>query len=205
MHMAWVIVAALCAGVAVWLWLAPVPLASRLESVGQGRDRHAGDNWRPDAALVLELLLVALEQGAAIPRALQCVGEVLGGGVGTGLAYAARQLVCASSWSDAWCLPCDHLAELINGAPYSAADIDHAQRILRLVGATLRESWERGIRAAAPLRAAMEQLESTERTRIEQRAQKLSVKLLFPTGLCFLPAFLCIAVIPTIASFAMGM
>ena len=38
---------------------------------------------------------------------------------------------------------------------------------------------------------------------IERNAAKLSVKLLMPTGLCFLPAFVLVGVIPAIASFMM--
>ena len=65
----------------------------------------------------------------------------------------------------------------------------------------LRESWNEGVAAVAQIDAAMEQLDTMERMGIERAASKLSVRLLLPMGLCFLPAFLCIAVIPTIISF----
>ena len=44
-------------------------------------------------------------------------------------------------------------------------------------------------------------MDGSERARIEQRASRLSVRLLLPMGLCLLPAFLLIAVVPTIMSF----
>ena len=68
--------------------------------------------------------------------------------------------------------------------------------------ATLREPWNDGVAAGAQIGATMEQLETTERMEIERASSRLSVRLLLPMGLCFLPAFLCIAVIPTIISFA---
>ena len=51
------------------------------------------------------------------------------------------------------------------------------------------------------IHAAIEQMDGSERARIEQRASRLSVRLLLPMGLCLLPAFLLIAVVPTIMSF----
>ena len=53
------------------------------------------------------------------------------------------------------------------------------------------------------LESAIEQLDRDERAAIERNAAKLSVKLLMPTGLCFLPAFVLVGVIPAIASFMM--
>ena len=46
------------------------------------------------------------------------------------------------------------------------------------------------------LESAIEQLDRDERAAIERNAAKLSVKLLMPTGLCFLPAFVLVGVIP---------
>ena len=51
------------------------------------------------------------------------------------------------------------------------------------------------------LEAAIEQLDWDERARIEQSAAKLSVRLLLPTGLCMLPAFVAIGVVPAVMSF----
>ena len=44
--------------------------------------------------------------------------------------------------------------------------------------------------------AAIECVDGAARAGIERRAAKLSVRLLMPTGLCFLPAFICVGVIP---------
>ena len=51
------------------------------------------------------------------------------------------------------------------------------------------------------LDAAVEQIDWNERSRIEQSAARLSIKLLLPTGLCFLPAFMALGIVPSMASF----
>ena len=60
--------------------------------------------------------------------------------------------------------------------------------------------WD-GVSPLPQIHAAIEQMDGSERARIEQRASRLSVRLLLPMGLCLLPAFLLIAVVPTIMSF----
>jgi len=63
--------------------------------------------------------------------------------------------------------------------------------------------WTHGDMPGVRLESAIEQLDRDERAAIERNAAKLSVKLLMPTGLCFLPAFVLVGVIPAIASFMM--
>lgn len=53
------------------------------------------------------------------------------------------------------------------------------------------------------LEPTIEQLDCGGRAATERNAAKLSVKLLMSTGLCFLPAFMLIGVIPAITSFMM--
>ena len=67
----------------------------------------------------------------------------------------------------------------------------------------LESSWTHGDMPGVRLESAIEQLDRDERAAIERNAAKLSVKLLMPTGLCFLPAFVLVGVIPAIASFMM--
>ena len=76
-----------------------------------------------------------------------------------------------------------------------------ASSALGLACRTLRAAWEDGVSPLPQIHAAIEQMDGSERARIEQRASRLSVRLLLPMGLCLLPAFLLIAVVPTIMSF----
>ena len=72
-------------------------------------------------------------------------------------------------------------------------------------GAGLRDafasSWHSGASPVERLETAVEQLDWDERSQIEQAAAKLSVRLLLPTGLCFLPAFVAVGIIPAVMSF----
>ena len=71
-----------------------------------------------------------------------------------------------------------------------------------LIADCLEDAWIHGSSPMERLRLAVEECESTERSAIEQAAARLSVQLLAPTGLCFLPSFILIGIIPAIASFA---
>lgn len=70
-----------------------------------------------------------------------------------------------------------------------------------VIRAALEPSWLHGDAPAVRLESALEQLDADERSAIERRAARLSVKLLVPTGLCFLPAFIMVGVIPSMMSF----
>lgn len=72
---------------------------------------------------------------------------------------------------------------------------------LAVIRAALEPSWLHGDAPAVRLESALEQLDADERSAIERRAARLSVKLLVPTGLCFLPAFIMVGVIPSMMSF----
>ena len=90
-----------------------------------------------------------------------------------------------SSWKDAW----------------NAADFgDYAE-----TSAILRGALEhRGLVVFRPigrLTTASEQWMEGERTAIEQESASLSVKLLLPTGLCMLPAFVFLGILPSVMAF----
>ena len=51
----------------------------------------------------------------------------------------------------------------------------------------------------------IEQVERKARSRLDQETARLSILILMPTGICILPAFVLIGVIPCIAAFAGGM
>ena len=142
--------------------------------------------WRPvrvpaDLAppLVLEMLSVAIRQGSSIPRALIAVGDIAAGDFGAGLRSAGEQLNRGIPWNDAW--PDDGDLAVVRDA--------------------FASSWHSGASPVERLETAVEQLDWDERSQIEQAAAKLSVRLLLPTGLCFLPAFVAVGIIPSVMSF----
>lgn len=118
-------------------------------------------------------------RGSSIPRALIAVGDIAAGEFGAGLRSAGEQLNKGVSWDDAW--PDDGDLAVVRDA--------------------FASSWHSGASPVERLETAVEQLDWDERSQIEQAAAKLSVRLLLPTGLCFLPAFVAVGIIPAVMSF----
>lgn len=83
----------------------------------------------------------------------------------------------------------------------TTAGADDDAGSVAVIRAALEPSWLHGDAPAVRLESALEQLDADERSAIERRAARLSVKLLVPTGLCFLPAFIMVGVIPSMMSF----
>ena len=114
-----------------------------------------------------------------LPLPLIAVGDIAAGEFGAGLRSAGEQLNKGVSWDDAW--PDDGDLAVVRDA--------------------FASSWHSGASPVERLETAVEQLDWDERSQIEQAAAKLSVRLLLPTGLCFLPAFVAVGIIPAVMSF----
>ncbi|MBW3079091.1 hypothetical protein KIH76_07670 [Bifidobacterium sp. 81T8] len=153
----------------------------------------------------MALLIAAVRQGAAIPRALDAVGGSVGGVTGHGMRKAASSLTRGIAWGDAWlgagsendddrCRPAGSVSGTV---PPEGATAD----MLAVLEDSLEPSWNDGVSPVSRLESALDQLDADERTRIEELAGRMTVRLLIPTGLCFLPAFIFIGVIPSIMSF----
>ena len=170
--------------------------------VGEGND---GRRSRPATALVLEMIAVAVRQGASIPRALDVIGGVCadGGGcsresnddgsdahdLGSEMILVAQALNRGADWDNAW----------------GVADPDGPDAAaLAVIRSALEPSWKHGISPLLRIETTIEQIDRDERRRIEEAAAKMSVRVLVPMGLCFLPAFILIGVVPSIVSFATG-
>lgn len=107
------------------------------------------------------------------------MGDIAAGDFGAGLRSAGEQLNRGIPWNDAW--PDDGDLAVVRDA--------------------FASSWHSGASPVERLETAVEQLDWDERSQIEQAAAKLSVRLLLPTGLCFLPAFVAVGIIPSVMSF----
>ncbi len=177
----WMEVAACCSAAAVWWLPAPRTPPVRLQDVRAGVPH--GDDWEPSGTLVIALVIAALEQGASIPTALRTVGACCGPACASALADVADALEQGVPWSDAWS---------VAGALADEPNTRGLASVLHTLADALRSPWQDGSAAVPRLRAAAEQLDSLERMRIERAASALSVRLLLPMGLCFLPAFLCL-------------
>ena len=136
-----------------------------------------------DVVLAVDLLAVALAAGAPLSRALQLVGQAVGGGTGAALARAATSLR----------LGADPGAAL--GEALVAPELAPLRR-------TLVRTCESGTSAAAVLTALAADLRSRRETAAEQRAARAEVLAVLPLGLCFLPAFVLLGLVPVVAGFA---
>ncbi len=133
-----------------------------------------------DLVAVVDLLAVAVEAGAAVPHALRAVGGAVGGRAGDALGRAGASLVLGAPWSVAWA-----------HAPALGAALDG-----------LAAAWSTGAAPGPALRAASAEGRRTRDRAAREAAGRLTVRLVLPLGLCFLPAFVLIGLVPVLASLA---
>ncbi|MCL1800146.1 MAG: type II secretion system F family protein [Promicromonosporaceae bacterium] len=139
--------------------------------------RH--DAERLPIVVVMELLVAALSTGVSIPRALSGVGLAIGGFEGTAYLRAAKQLELGAHWEEVW---------------------EGASGGLRLVANALRPAWEEGAAPTDSLRATGEAERQRQRAAAKLAAARLGVRLVLPLGLCLLPAFVLIGLVPIMIS-----
>ena len=181
----------LCAGVAWLLFggflglvvaaaiatVGPGALA-RLESRGTRAHRLALDVAAPTVA---DLMAACLASGTSTAAATQATAQALGGPVADVLGKCVTQFNLGASPVRVWKPMADEPAL----APIARA-------ILR--------SAETGAPLTSVLLRVADDLRLTRRTRLEQAAKTVGVKAVGPLGLCFLPAFMLLGVVPLIAS-----
>jgi len=137
------------------------------------------DDRPADVAVVLALLDAAIGSGAGVPRALAAVGRAVGGPDGQALARASAALVLGAGWSTAWA-----------GVPARLGPIADC----------LAPTWTTGSAPGPALRAAATAVLRERRTIAREAAGRLGVRLVLPLGLCFLPAFVLIGLVPVLVS-----
>lgn len=203
MRMAYALTCALAVGMAVWLSVCPqkTDVTRRIKALDVlGGSRVGCQDVPVSADACCALLSAAISQGASIPNALVAVGVAVGGTAGSGLHYAGESLLRGVSWHDAWLTarPADGLRD--DETADTKVDAS-ARSLIAMVEEALEPAWHNGVPPVARLEAMMDQRDADERTSIEESAGRLAVRLLMPTGLCVLPAFILIGVIPSIISF----
>ncbi len=127
-----------------------------------------------DLAVVCDLLCVALRAGASLPRACQAVGDVSGAGHGRRLRRAAKALHLGSSWEEAW-----------QG---------------HVLGEVLAPAWSDGAVPTPLLEQLARSIRANRKAIAKAAAARLSVQLVLPVGLCLLPAFILVGVVPVLVS-----
>jgi pilus assembly protein TadC len=133
--------------------------------------------------LVCDLIAAAMRSGAAVPTALAAAARTAPTGLRNELNRVAALLSLGTSAGEAW----------------SAVARDP---VIGSVAAIAARSADSGIRLADALsRCARSQREQLHAASVA-KAESVGVLALLPLGLCFLPAFICLGVIPVVAGIA---
>jgi Flp pilus assembly protein TadB len=148
---------------------------SKLESPAAVRRREELQRDLPTAVHLLGACLVA---GAATDTALASVAEGMSGAVGTELALVRRRLQWATDPADVW--------RSIAGP-------------LEPLGRTMARAYESGASVQVAIARLAADLRSETRSRADARARTVEVRAAAPLGLCFLPAFVLLGVVPMAA------
>ncbi|WP_159850760.1 type II secretion system F family protein [Nocardia sp. CY41] len=141
-------------------------------------------------ASVLDLLAACLRAGLPMAGAARAVAPEAPEGLGDALRRAADLLALGADASTAWA----QVARDANGRP-GAEEVDSLARMAR-----------RSARSGSSLAAAVSELAEQRRSAVEDvaaaKAERAGVLIGGPLGLCFLPAFVCLGIVPVVIGLA---
>ncbi|MEU0598363.1 type II secretion system F family protein [Streptomyces sp. NPDC006393] len=135
--------------------------------------------------LAADLVAACIAAGAGPVIAAQAVGDALGGPVGEGLARGAAEVRLGGAPADAW---------------RQLASIPGASALARL----LERADESGLPAAGPAARLAADVRAGRARTATARARRAAVLVTAPVGLCFLPAFVAVGVLPVVIGLAGG-
>ncbi|MER7488649.1 type II secretion system F family protein [Streptomyces sp. NPDC126497] len=167
------------AAAGLWWWRRrrsdAAPYARRTDTAGAERQ----------LPLAADLLSACIAAGAGPVLAAQAVGEALGGPVGEALARGAAEVRLGGEPAAAW---------------HRLASVPGARPLARLL--------ERADVSGVPLAAPVARLAAGARAEwgraATARARRAAVMVSAPVGLCFLPAFIAVGVLPVVIGLAGG-
>lgn len=160
----------------------PRVIARLPDPTAAARDRRLA----ADVPLALDLIAACLSAGAPFPQAVRAVSADLPGPLSSVLADVGAQLDLGAPQATAW---------------RRAAGLAPLQALLETVN--------RVGDSGAALAPALRQLATDERERSSQAQQaavrRIGVFVVIPLGICFLPAFLLLGVVPIVAGLIGGL
>ena len=133
-----------------------------------------------DTAMMLELIAAMLHAGAGIGRALELVAAAASPEYGRALRPVVGAMAIGADWETAW----------------RSSDV-RSPEILALRDA-LGFAALTGAPSSSILYAQAARMRRERFRAAEKRAASLGVKLVVPLGLCSLPAFICLGVVPVL-------
>jgi len=147
---------------------------------------EAGGPGLGDAAMLLELIGAMLDAGAGLGRALALVAELAAPEIRGPLRPVVAALAIGADWDTAW-----------RTSDVRAPGVRAVRDALGFAALT-------GAPSSAILYAQAARLRRERFRTAEKRAAALGVKLVVPLGLCSLPAFICLGVVPVLLAMLPG-
>ncbi|MFC4908954.1 type II secretion system F family protein [Actinomadura gamaensis] len=190
--------AALVPGVvAVWVvggsggWIAgalvTAAVAKWSANLGKGDERERRARIVLDLPVSVDLLAACLKGGMPWDESVEAVASTIGGPLGEELTAVSVQIRLGADPMRAW------------------LDLGERQPLLApLARAAVRASRSGTALAVSLGRLAQEQ-RRTARTAAAARARSAGIRALMPLGLCFLPAFVLLGIVPAIVGIASSM
>lgn len=158
-------------------WTAALVHRAEVESAASNGTEQTSNVPLVDTALVLELLAAQLRAGLAPLAALGTLAEALNS---RPLHAVCQRLQMGSGWGSAWS----------GSAAGTFGELRDA----------LAPAYTGGAPSTALLLSLADAHRLNERRAAERAAGKLSVALVVPLGLCSLPAFICLGIVPILIS-----
>jgi pilus assembly protein TadC len=172
------VVVGLVVAAGLWRW--------RLrQAAGVGTEEADAREAARQLPLAADLLAACIAAGAGPVIAAQAVGEALGGPVGEGLARGAAEVRLGGEPGEAW--------RRLASTPGAGA----LARLLERADVT-------GLPAAGPVAALAADARADWGRTATARARRAAVLVTAPVGLCFLPAFIAVGVLPIVIGLAGG-
>ena len=159
-------------------------MQTRLHPTVDRRRRRAVDDSLA-AAASLDVLAACLRSGMAVSTAAAAVAESAPATMAVVLRRAADRLSLGADPATAWLSPADSVDK-------------HLEAFMRMA----RRSAFSGVALARGVEDLAVQLRDEVFDSASAKAERASVLIAGPLGLCFLPAFLCLGVLPVIAGLA---
>ena len=160
-------------------------LLSRLET---GSSRREREQLARDLPLALDLLAACLAGGAPLPAAVVAVAAAVPGPCGDRLRRTGAALAVGSAPEEAW-------AALREGE-------DPARPVAAAAARALVRASEGGAPVAATVARLAADARVEARARAVQAARRAGVLAVAPLGLCFLPAFVLLGIVPVVLGLA---
>ncbi len=147
---------------------------------GDRDDQAARNRGLRDPVLMLELIGAMLDAGSGLGRSLELIAAHAEPEISRPLGPVVSALAIGADWETAW-----------RGSRSVPAPVLALREALGFAALT-------GVPSSAILYAEASRLRREQFREAERRAAVLGVKLVIPLGLCSLPAFVCLGIVPVL-------